>query len=385
MGVGYLACVVRDKGTRLSPPLVVALAVLGGWFPFVLLANNFDNLMVLSFAPALFGLGLDDRLGARSRWLVPAVLSAAAIYIYPELSVLVIAGYYVAGVDRLPTASRNRQVLLWLSVAAVTLVLVAPYLPEAVSFFQNQFALTKTVTGPRPGNGFMPDLLLPSRLPAAIWGLQHGALPVLNRAALLIGLLLALVMGAGAWVAVRHRIYSVCLFIAVASALLAVMIGIKRYDYGAYKILLFAWWAMALLVSMGVAWLTGGGARVDGMRPTGIAAIVVLGAAFSIWGSQQWRWSQSFAHKDAVPLREARERMVKLGAPASVMVSDPILNAWMVYQLRDLPDSLSAVQRLPGAGARAAGNGQKQRPGGRRRIRAARGGRAGAGSGTVAK
>lgn len=337
MGVGYLGCVVRTKGANLSPSLLVALTVLGGWFPFVLLANNFDNLIVLSFAPTLFGLGLDDRLAGRSKWLVPGLLCAAAIYIYPELSVLVIAGYYLAGVDRLVTSARKRQILLWLLVASVTLVLIAPYLPEAIRFFQNQFALTKTVTGPRPGNGFMPDLLVASRLPAALWGFQHGTSWVLNYAGLFAGAVLALLTLLGAWLAMRARMYSVCLFVVGSLVLLAMMIGVKRYDYGAYKILLFSWWGVALLVSLGVARLSRRPEAGGAIHPVGVAALVVLGMALLIWGNQQRVWANGFAHKQAGPLREARDRVAALGGVANVLVSDPVLNAWMVYQLRDLP------------------------------------------------
>ncbi len=337
ISIAYVACVVKDKGIVLSPHFSVVLAVLGGWFPFVLLANNFDNLIVLSLAPALFGLGLDDRLMGRARWLLPSVMCAAAIYIYPELGILVIVGYYFAGLDRIPTSARNQQIFLWISVAVVTLVFILPYVPEAVRFFQSQLALTKTVAGPRPGNGFMPDLLVLSRLPAAIWGFQSGTSTAINSLGLIVGTLLALMMILGCWVAKNNKIYSLCMFIGVALLLLAVMIGIKRYDYGAYKIMLFAWWAMALAISIGGGWLVSRPESARWAQFLTRASLAVVCLGLMIWGMQQWRWSQGFAYTDAKLLREARERMEQIGGPVSVVVSDPILGSWMVYQLRHLP------------------------------------------------
>ena len=330
--MAYVAHVMIDRGLSINRGVSVFLAVGGGWLPYGVLANNFDNLLVLSLAPTLFALGADRNLLGISRVIVPAVCSAAAIYIYPELAALILAGYGIAGIPSLFTKSdRGKQLFLWLGVAAITLVLISPYLPDAVKFVENQLAAAAN-RGPRPGQGIMPNLLVPARLPAAIWGLNNSPLSVI------IGVLLGGICVTGAVAVVRTRFYSFLVYLVLVLTLFLVMTAIKQYDYGAYKILLLGWWAVTLLLVAGGNFLWTNIQIADSRMRVAmrIAVFSVFSVSAILWAAQQYKWTQRFNIKSALPFREVREYVAGLHEIVSVSVSETSRNSWLVYQLRDM-------------------------------------------------
>jgi hypothetical protein len=337
--VAYVAEVVNDRGLRNSRELSMVLAVFGGWLPFVLLANNFSNLCMLGFSPALFGMALNRRYSGYTRYLGPAVFLAATVYMFPELSPLVIAGFCIAGMENIFTRERNSQIKIWFGVAALTVALTSIFLPHAVHHFLLQLTATEPHAGGRPGNGFMPDLLITSRLLASLWGFER--IPFLGMpsetVSMYVGVLLALVTGCGLIAAVRARIYSLCLYFAIIVVLAIVMITIKRYDYGAYKILLLGWWATAVLLSAGATYIMFAASKawLNISSRVLLAGTLLLSAL--LWGNQQLTWLEGFVYKEAQPLRDARDYLAGLHQTATVTISDPVLSDWMVYELRNLP------------------------------------------------
>lgn len=339
--VAYVAEVVNERGLRNSRELSMLLAVFGGWLPFVLLANNFSNLCMLGFSPALFGMAFDRRSSGYARYLGPAVFSAASIYMFPELSPLVIAVFCIAGMENIFTGERNSQIKIWFGVAALTVALTSIFLPHAVHHFLLQLTAAEPHAGGRPGNGFMPDLLITSRLLASLWGFER--IPFLGMSSetvsMYVGALLALVTGYGLIAAVRARSYSLCLYFVIIVVLAIVMITIERYDYGAYKILLLGWWATAVLLSAGATYIwsmfAAPKAWLNISSRVLLAATLLLSAL--LWGNQQLTWLESFVYKEAQPLREARDYLAKLNQTTTVTISDPVLSDWMVYELRNLP------------------------------------------------
>jgi hypothetical protein len=277
--------------------------------------------------------------------LIPAIFSAAAIYIYPEMCILVISAFFIAGIGGLFSGEWRQKIWLWACVIIVSLLLVNVYLPDAMSIFFQQLATSKPLVGGRPGNGFAPDLLVVSRLPAALWGFEQ--ITILDRstvtAGMLLGGLLALITVLGLAKALRTRAFPLALCFATTVGLVIVMIVSKRYDYGAYKMLLLGWWATALLLSAGIRYVWSAFPE-SGIR-LGIALkALIAGALFSamaLWGNQQLTWMEGFAYKQAQPLREVRDYLKNLHQVAGASISDPILNGWMVFELRDLPVSFS--------------------------------------------
>jgi len=339
--VAYASQVVRRSGVEHSTSLVVALTMLGGFFPHVLLANNFDNLIVLAAAPALYGLAKDPALTGRARWMAPSLLCAAAVYIYPELVVLVLAAYFAGNLDGIFNGEFRGRMRLLALVGVTAILLVSPYIPDALKFFSNQLALTANVGGPRPGNGFMPDLLVPDRLLAAIWGFSSKWEETVGWgwATIACGGFLTLLYIAGLVRFAAMRTRSMLAIAAMSIGLTTYMIVVKQYDYGAYKILLMTWWANALTVIVGLVAVARALHRRSPSVGFAVGAMLIglLVLGLGLFARQQWQWSSAYAHKSAVPMRQIRARLAQLHQPVSVMVSDPILNAWLVYELRELP------------------------------------------------
>ncbi|KZC24509.1 hypothetical protein RHOFW104T7_08395 [Rhodanobacter thiooxydans] len=339
--MAYVARIISNKGLKNSHDLSMLLAVFGGWFPFVLLANNYGNLSILSFSPALFGIALDRRIVGFARYCIPALLSAAAIYIYPEMCILVIAAFFIAGTGEFFSGAWRQKAKLWLGVIIVILLLINLYLPDALHIFSQQLAISKPLVGGRPGNGFAPDLLIMSRLPAALWGFEQIAILDISTvtAGLLLGCLLALIAVFGLVRAIQEKLYTLALFLAVTVGLVTVMIVSKHYDYGAYKMLLLGWWMTSLLVSIG-ARCVWSAFRESEIRIGAILRVLIAGILFSamtLWGNQQLAWMKGFNYKRAQPLREVRDYISGLHQVVGASLSDPILDGWMVFELRKLP------------------------------------------------
>lgn len=335
--MGYVAKLLTHTDLASFPILAMILATVGGWVPFALHVNNYDNLLALPFATALFSLGADRTLSSQ-RGIVPVgILIGATIYIYPELSPLIALAFIAGGLEgRFASDKREGQAraanLLYgyAGTALVALLVVSPYLRDALRFFGQQLASTAQIGG-RPGEGMMPSLLDGTRIWGAMWGLGSSDL------ARTVGLCLIPIAIAGVRDVVVRKHFGLASYLSVLSALFLVMVTIKQYDYGAYKALLLAWWAVAIILANGVAtlwrvaWIT---RALD--RPIKAGIVVVLFGAAALWVAQQYRWVDGYRLKTALETRQARDVVANHKGAVQVSVSDPTFNAWLVYQLRNV-------------------------------------------------
>lgn len=339
LSVAYATQVANQRGMNAPAWLAVFIGVVGSWVPIALNANNYDNLLALPIAPALFALASDRNLNRTGQILLPAILIAASIYIYPELSPLIVLAYGVVVIENLFSTQpghsgltdKRSQLLKYAAITIVAVVIVSPYLREAIRFFSQQLSTTTQMTG-RPGEGIMPSLLDDARVWGAMWGLgDHGG-------GIIIGVLLGQIALFGAGMSVAKRYFSPILYLALIGALFVVMVAIKRYDYGAYKILLLGWWVVAILLAAGALGIWNALAHVDSVLKKSLRFGISLAICISgiAWLHQSSQWAKGYTYKTATAIREVRDALSRINDAVQVSISDTTLNAWLVYQLRDV-------------------------------------------------
>jgi hypothetical protein len=333
------ACAAVGTVAGLRPiwlPGYLVLAVVSGWVGNVVYANNLDNALALGFSPALVALVTLVPAGSWRAAVHLGLLGAAALYIQPELALLIGATLGLVAVDRLV---RERAPLRAWSVtlggaAAVALVLVAPFLASLVAFIRLQSFNALSV---RVGGTLFDGLTLSRYHPAAFWGLggEHRAeswLPARN----LLGGLLSAAAVAGAWALFKQRQHALLFAAALVLPAFGFLAGSQGYGYGAYKILLLGWWVLALLPVMGLTYLA---PRSRTATAAAAAALTVVAAASTAFheGSRTTRGFGNHLHNTMWRVRAVREIADVVGGGGVLLAVDNAwANQWAVHYLRDL-------------------------------------------------
>jgi hypothetical protein len=183
----------------------------------------------------------------------------------------------------------------------------------------------------RPGEGMMPNLINPNCVWGAMWGLSSKGVGTI------LGVFLGLIAFLGVRVAVVKKYFSIGIYLIFIGVLFIGMITLKHYDYGAYKILLLGWWAIAIVLSAGARsiWTAVSSFNKPFKKLLRIIITTIIFTTFSIWVAQQYSWMRGYKYKTATGTRAVRDYVLRNHGAVQVSVSDVILNAWLVYQLRD--------------------------------------------------
>nr|NQU93940.1 hypothetical protein [Bacteroidota bacterium] len=340
LSVGYAAQIANQHGLNTPVWLVIIFGVVGGWLPQTVHNNNYDNLLALSLAPALFAVACDRNLSRTGQILLPAIFIAASMYIFPELSPLIITSFgvvVIVGLFSYRSGQGNRksifnQLLKYTLIAIIALVIVSPYLKNFIYYFGTQLSSSTTLTSGRSGEGSIPGILDPISMWGVMWGLGYN-----NKLAIAVGLLLGLIALFGVWAAVVKKHFSIILYLTVIIALFVIMVTQKHYDYGAFKILLNGWWAIAIILSAGIksVWDLVKLSNVKLQYFVRVGIVVMLLVGTYLWMEQSYNRIRSYPYKSASKIREPSDFLLNINEAIQVSVSDPILNAWLVYHLRN--------------------------------------------------
>ena len=339
------SCAYLAKNVLRSPPFeffFVVVCVLGGWLIGAIHVNNFDNILILPIAPAIAALALFDPTSARPRVWTHALLLAAAAYIYPEMLPLTVVLYGLLLVNAAHLA-RSYEIYIRFAgkVALASLLLTLPYLASLVPFFWGQLTHAVEATGPRAGEGWFPALLRFDALINELWGMKFSQMSEVFG----VGFFLLLLTGTIRLLC--QSLFAPAVFIAAVGSLFTIMVLGYHYDYGAFKALLFGWWAIVLTVSVGLKhlWQLGFAGRVNS-RPTAWAlALVMASPSVYVWSKTSIDWYDSLNEKSIQPFRELYNvaSMTK-GAAVRVNINNALQNAWAVYFLRDAPASFTNLR-----------------------------------------
>ena len=346
-----LYCAVQRNWRPRATLLYGVLAICSGWLLLAVSANNYDNLLILAILPAFAAWCRDcDMIGWRGIWLT-GLLLAGLQYCYAELSAVAMFVGMAMILGR-SGGVRAKARFMALSLGAGILAL-APYWRILAAYFCRQFVAAGVVNATRPGEGFIPEILRANSAFPVFWGTWLGSLeaafPAFGAELLAgawiaaLGLALLFLLGCrallqqGDWAPVTA---SACLICASLY-----FIGVKNYDYAAYKMLLLNWWLMSLLIVLGLEQvLTGIGNRF-GRIPVNL----VWGGALICFLSLGWG-KMSLIDRAVAPKTMQPYEIIRTVAPAgaahpvALLVDDDIANAWAVYFLRENPLTLLRVR-----------------------------------------
>jgi hypothetical protein len=310
--------------------LVALGAGAGNWIGNAVLVSNLDNLLALSYMPALAALGLADTpTGRPGRAVVCGLIAAATIYTYPEFAPVLLgcsALFLVQPFFTSPLLPALRAAVLGAAVAAV---LVLPYAMDLWAFFSMQLA-SGVSTSERPGQGVFAGLLLPLVRPAGVWGLgPEDAGRPLSWPTTVAAFALFLLALTGLLRLLANRALAPLATLAILVAGFGVFEYGYEYSYGAYKFILLSWWLMLVAVAFGV--------RECARLHTGVAALAAACALATCAGSleRSVRASVTPPQPDMVAFRTLGEvEPIAAGAPVAVAVADNTAAHWAAYFLR---------------------------------------------------
>jgi hypothetical protein len=327
-----------------SPPVelfYVVTCILGGWLHGAVRINNFDNILVLPVAPALVALTLfknSDGLCICAH----ALLLASAAYIYPEMLPLTLVLYaLVLANSAFHTSHYTTYAHFAGKVAVVSLVLTLPF-ASLNAFFWGQLSQAMVSIGPRPGEGIFPSLLHLRRPITEFWGLNSTLL------SFAIGVVFFVLLLVGSARLLRQQFAALAVFVGLIALMFGLMVFRYQYDYGAFKTLLYGWWAIALVLAVGLkeAWRIRLGDLFHPKVASAWFLIFIVGTpSVYAWLKNASGWYENIEVKSIQPFRELYQlARVTNGAPIKVNIPDHFKNAWAVYFLRGMPAQFVAFR-----------------------------------------
>jgi hypothetical protein len=328
------AAFIRARGAAWATAALYLVCVgASGWIVNLVWANNYDHALALVYAPALAALCIASARPTAGVGIAIGLILAGLTYTYPEMAVFIVGSAVLIAADRIWRAREAGWVRLAGCAVLVWLLIASPAFHDLYWFFVNQFQ-NAAQAGARPGEGMFTGLIDARQLPAAFWAL--GAEQNITRALLaqtLVGALLALLLAVGLARFIQRREIGMLSALVLLLAGAGMFIVFRSYGYGAYKLMLTAWWLIALALIVGWEWLASS-------RRTRIWAWAALVTCLALPGSVFARdvlvWKQgpppATAYFGAV---QDLDRFVD-GQPVALVLDDANASYWAVYFLRHM-------------------------------------------------
>jgi len=344
--------VTVKKMERVLIPFYVGSCVFCGWLMNLLLVNNYDNALALSFLPSFAGVfGLLDPHDKRWSFII-AGLAIAVLYCYPEMSPFIFGGMFLFFLQRFVSERKNIKAWIITLMCAVVLVTIGmiPLYRDLVKFFINQVGMALASSGARPGGNAFAELLNFPSLIMAYWGFRNAPSSIgikLSEMWFFICFLLSLVLYIlsilGIFELFRRKEWGIATMIIILFAGAMHMIFGLKYSYGAYKLILLNWWTMPFIVIIGTnRILVSVSTRSSFKRIANGCAVGIFLLFISLNATMLIARYKISSYKNIFPFKKLEE-VEKIVAPEPIIVSvnDIIANEWAVYFLRDIPMHLT--------------------------------------------
>jgi hypothetical protein len=342
----FFALSIRVSSLQLVTYLV--FVVVSGWMANVVWANNYDNALALSFAPLLAGLIAHFDMDAPGWRVLLGLVGAGLFYVYPELAPLVAALAVFAALERWrnETMPIRRWALIVATSGTLALAMMWPFVPDMLAFIGNQTSAGLQATG-RPGEVMFTGLLSRHFQPSAFWGLgAEFRVERFLRLANLLGAVLSVLAAVGVVAMLRSRLAGVAAWVVLLVTGALFMIVAEQYSYGAYKLILLSWWALALAVVLGIhavvtAWPLTEYARVVRV----VACVALVTAALMHVAVRSFRAVALSGQWTMADYRRVGAiEDLNLSKKVLVAVDERVANEWAVYFLRDMPIVLGSYR-----------------------------------------
>ena len=266
------------------------------------------------------------------------------------MSPFVLGGGCLFFIQRIVSDGRDLKpwLILVLLMGLLSVIGIAP-LHDLIFFFIQQ-AKAGLGSGVRPGGNAFPGLLEPSTLLMCFWGFHPAGSPFAPRIGglwfflcSLISFVLSMMAILGISDLFRRKEWGFAATLMVLFAGALYMIVGQDYSYGAYKLILLNWWAMAFAIIIGVEKLfvlSGPQGKFRGLMTGSAIGVFVL--FFCLNAVMVIQRDRSLNYRSVLPFKKVSEIEDIVGSgPLAVTVNDPIANEWAVYFLRNIPISLT--------------------------------------------
>jgi len=325
----------------------VIIAVVTGWLFTIMISNNFDQALAISFLPALAGF-LESFDFAKIRWgILLAIVLSSIVYIYPEmtpfifLSVLLLLLYHVIR-GRVHFISLVHWGGIFFFVFAL---LVSAYFSTWFKFILSQFSNIQASV--RPGEFVASELLSNDYWWLGIWGLGGDINTVdwLRKICALTFLILSII---GFLVLIKNKNWGLVAVQILLSALVAYFIQVQKYSYGAYKLITLLWWLVSYMMVLAVRWLQAKSYNrfIPVLSKGSYLLAIIIVAYLNIM--QGIRFDRNLINTDIKLYKELLLiPPIVNNSPVGISVSDPIANMWAMYYLRESITYFFSYQAYP--------------------------------------
>lgn len=249
----FVQAIDFNKRLRFFFPVLV---VFSSWSLYTIKANNFDNVLLLGYLPAIAGIFYLIEADSIPEGILLGLLCAGSAYIYPEMLPFVLAAMGLWGLHKLFFFHRRGLIKPWIySLMISTCVFflaVFSSLKQMAQFLIQQASISSNPV--RPGWD-VAGFELPSNFAIAYWGfgelLNVNENPVIRILFFLfIGLLFCLGTYGCVYLCKKKLWGSLWVFIFLNVTLLYLVFS-QKYGYGAYKISLLLWWLLVYVTMVG--------------------------------------------------------------------------------------------------------------------------------------
>jgi hypothetical protein len=334
--VFVLACACRGLARTLFDPSAkagaafVIVSTASGFVVTLIHANNFDQLLATSLLPLMAAAAFWLKWGDVRSAIMPGILGAAVVLIYPEMSGLMLAAPTIVLIYRILN-ERPRSVPV-LTTAAIGLTVMGFgtlfFLPTLPEYFARQFAEGMQTGVERPGEGYFPTFFT-ARCTLGAFFMLYAPFEacddnVQTWMSELVGTACIVMLGIGI-VRARERFLPLAIISLLTAALAALILIRNRYDYGAYKILtvgfpFFSVMIVHVVTTMRSTWLKVGIGIVAGGYLTVVCLrLVGLDAA---------------AKYKSVDVFRGITGVIPTGSVVALKIDDSFAFEWASYYLR---------------------------------------------------
>lgn len=347
--VSALIAFARTAFGRAEPAACLALLAGLGWPANIVLAGNFDQLLLLPLLPLIAALALraGGGIGLWGGSILIGILVAASLYAYIELSFLgvIFAFAFVILPGTELRLAIGRAVLICFVAVPVALILTWPGFEALLRMLVSQYAMASGAI--RPGEGYFPGLMLPLRLPSAASALggEFAHMPW-SGIPWMIGAFLSALTLEGAWS--ERRRWSVILAFALTAVAFAYFAYHERYSYGAYKIVSINIWMIGFLTVAGGIRLA---ERAERRLPKRVSVTTAVAAVLFVVALDRTLVQANLIGYRHNALEQTKYRQAQsisaiiAGAPTLLAVRDDVANEWAVFYLSDTPLLIAPYRR----------------------------------------
>lgn len=324
--------------------LYILVTVFSGWLLNILIANNYDNLLAISFLPVFAGILTSINLGDKKWALILGTLAAGSLNVYPEMfpiDILCISFFIFQHLLKRKEGELKKWLFLILFSIIITIFLIAPVLKPIILLIGNHLKAGLS-SGCPPGAGYFPGLLHAYSFPGSFWGFwapfENCNQTILKLLSSIISLPITFLFFLGFFDLFKRREWGIILTMMLLLCATLAMIFIWSYDYGAYKFISLNWWATSFTVILGAIYLQGRCRNQNNAAIIKISLQILFSLVLVLVTMKIINFHMSVNPKDIAEYKKVEEiNKITKNELLLLNIKNPKTLEWAIYYLRNTP------------------------------------------------